>query len=110
MTNTQKPQSAQARDRRAREEQLNDLRILMNTPSGRRLVWRFVGACNVLSSGFNTNAMQMAHSSGWRDAGLWWWNEITQACPEKFAVMRNEAIKAGKEAALLAQIEEEEDD
>lgn len=98
-------------EERKRREQLADLRALMDTAEGRRTVWRFLERAAVFGSAFNTNAMTQSHTIGWQDAGKWWMAEIEAACPEKFAVMQNEARKAAKvEAAELRQLEEQDDE
>lgn len=99
--------SATELEERYRREQLADMRALMDTQEGRRTVWRFLERASVFGSAFNTNAMTQSHTIGWQDAGKWWLAEIESACPEKFAVMQNEARKAAKQvAAELKQLEE----
>lgn len=94
-----------------RRNELADLRALMDTQEGRRTVWRFLERACVFGSAFNTNAMTQSHTIGWQDAGKWWLAEIEAACPEKFAVMQNEARKAAKQVATeLKQLEEQDDE
>ncbi len=95
---------------RLRQKQENeDLAAVLSTAEGRRLVWRFLEVAGPFRTCFNTNAMTMAHSTGWQDAGKWWLSEIERACPERFAQMAAEARKAAKDAAFRATKSEEDD-
>lgn len=100
-------ESARDREKRLRKQEAADLVALMGTAEGRRTVWRFLTRAQVFGSAFSTNAMQQSHTIGWQDAGKWWLAEIEAACPEKYAVMANEARRAAKEAELAAQSDEE---
>lgn len=94
-----------------RRDEMADLRALMDTQEGRRTVWRFLERTAVFGSAFNPNAMTQSHTIGWQDAGKWWMAEIESACPEKFAVMQNEARRAANRvAAELKQLEEQDND
>jgi len=103
---------AQRREKQRRKQELADLRAVMESAEGRRLIWRFLGMSRVFESAFNTNAMAQSHSIGWQDGGRWWLKEIDEACPEKYLVMANEARRAAKQAEIDDQSstpEEEEE-
>jgi len=88
---------AQEAEKRRLEQVRADARAVLNTEPGRRLLWEFLQSVNVDGSPFNTNAMAQSHATGLQDAGRWWLNLIRDACPEKEAQMRAEAIRAAKE-------------
>lgn len=101
---------ARRRAREADKQDRDDVRTLMSTVEGRRLVWRFLTHCGVFNSAFNTNAMSQSHAIGWQDAGRWWLAEIDRACPELYPVMANEARKRAKLAEDNDETEEHDDD
>lgn len=101
---------ANARAKRIRKQEQADLRAVMDTPEGRRVIWRFLERAAPFGSAFNTNAMAQSHTIGWQDAGKWWLSEIDDTCPEKYLVMVNEARRAAKQDALRDEIEATEDD
>lgn len=100
---------AAVRSKRVRKQEMDDLRAVMDTPEGRRTLWRFLERAAPFSSAFNSNAMTQSHTIGWQDAGKWWLAEIDEACPEKYLVMLNEARRAAKQAALRDELEQTED-
>lgn len=87
-----------------------DVRTVLATPEGRRMVWLFLQNMNVDCSAFNPNAMTQSLKIGRQEAGLWWLRVIRDSCPEREAQMRAEANT--EEKRLLAQLQqpEEEDD
>lgn len=68
-----------------------DLRWLMGSKRGRRIVWRQLELAGVFKLSFNTNAMQMAFAEGNRNAGLRTVALIHQICPELYPTMVKEA-------------------
>lgn len=99
-------ETAKQRAKRIRKQEIADLREVMSSPSGRRLIWRFMERANPFGSAFNTNAMAQSHAIGWQDAAKWWLSEIDDACPEKYMQMVNEARKQRETDTL----EENQDD
>ena len=60
---------ADARKRQQRTQEIADFKWLMNTPRGRRILWRLLTMARVFNLSFNTNAMQMAFNEGNRNLG-----------------------------------------
>ncbi len=87
-----------------------DVRTVLATPEGRRMVWLFVQAMNVDSSAFNTNAMTQSLRIGRQEAGQWWLHVIRDSCPEREAQMRAEANSSMKRLLSQLQQTEESDD
>jgi hypothetical protein len=75
----------------ARESEEADLKWLMGSKRGRRIVWRFLDRAGVFRLSFNTNAMQMAFAEGNRNEGLRMLAQIHALCPELYPVMVREA-------------------
>jgi len=80
---------------RIRDKQKKDLREVLDTEAGKRLLWRVLGECGIHRDPFSTNALTMASNVGAQRVGRFIECEIAEVCPEKFLEMQ-----------LLAQKEE----
>ena len=80
----------------ARRRELDDLKQVMSSAAGRRLVWRALGYCGVHRSSFSTNAIQMSYSEGRRNVGLWLESEVMEVSPEHYLLMQQEAFTKEK--------------
>lgn len=78
----------------ARESEEADLKWLMGSKRGRRIVWRQLDRAGVFRLSFNTNAMQMAFAEGNRNDGLRTIGMIHALCPELYPVMVKEQTNA----------------
>jgi len=77
-------------DRIGRQNEEADIKWLMSSKRGRRLVWRLLEQAGVFRSSFNTNAMAMSFSEGNRNYGLQILNLIHTLCPELYPTMIKE--------------------
>lgn len=75
---------------RARRKELNDLKIVLSKPEGRRVFWRLLSHCNVYSSIFSTNNAMMAKNSGRQDVGHFIQAEIVEADENLYISMMKE--------------------
>jgi hypothetical protein len=73
------------------EQEIEDIKWLVSSKQGRRVVWRLLEKAGVFRTSFSTNALQMAMSEGNRSYGLFWLNEVMASCPDKFVLMINES-------------------
>jgi hypothetical protein len=87
---------AEERRRIARAREIADLKWLMRSPRGRRLMWRFMTMSRTFQLSFSPNAMQMAFNEGNRNLGLQLLDEVMTLCPELFPVMQKEHQDDGK--------------
>jgi len=78
------------RDKLAAENEQADLKWLMGSKRGRRIVWRQLDRAGVFRLSFNTNAMTMAFAEGNRNEGLRTLAQIHALCPELYPVMVKE--------------------
>ena len=81
---------AEQRNRLARDAEASDLKWLMSSKRGRRIVWRLLDRAGVFRLSFNTNSMQMAFAEGNRNEGLRVLAQIHTLCPELYPVMVKE--------------------
>lgn len=71
------------------EQQLDDLRSLLDTEWGRRFIWRLLDHCKIHASVFEPNS-KMAYNSGVQDVGHFILGEVMQARPEAYIQMMRE--------------------
>jgi hypothetical protein len=74
-----------------RDEELEDLRIVMKTKPGRRLLWRMFGECGIFSSSFTKDPHTTNFNEGKRSIGLFLLTEVGEADPKAMSVMMTEA-------------------
>lgn len=78
------------REKLAKENEETDIKWLMGTKRGRRILWRLMDQSGVFRLSFNTNAMQMAFAEGNRNFGNRMLAMIHDQCPELYSVMVKE--------------------
>lgn len=84
----QREREAQAeREQLARDEEDGDLKWLLGSKRGRRIVWRLLSSAGVFRSSFSTNAMQMSFNEGHRNYGLGMLNAIHRVAPDAYPVL-----------------------
>lgn len=84
-------QNAETRRRLTKDTEESDLKWLMGSRRGRRIVWRQLERAGVFKLSFNTNAMAMSFAEGVRNEGLHLINMINTVCPELYLTMVREA-------------------
>lgn len=78
---------------RDREREIADLKAVMATPEGRRLMWRVLGRCGIYSQSFTGNSSTF-FNCGRQDIGLWLTAELTTTeHQEAYLLMQREAMK-----------------
>ncbi len=81
---------AQAEKRLAREQEIADIKWLMSSRRGRRLMRRLLEMSGPFRLSFDTNAMRMAFNEGNRNMGNRLLNEVMTLSPELYPVMMKE--------------------
>ncbi len=79
------------RDRMAAERESADIRWLMESEQGRRIVWRFLNRSGVFRSSFSSDALAMAFAEGNRNTGLQLMAQVHELCPDMYPEMVREA-------------------
>lgn len=90
--NKKQVQSAADKEKRGRKQELEDLHWLLSDPRGRRLLWRYLSLCGVFQLSFTGNSSTF-FNEGRRDIGLHILADVTEARPEAYLEMVNEANK-----------------
>ena len=81
---------SEARKRLIREGEIADVKWLMSSRRGRRVMWRLLDLSGPFRLSFDTNALKMAFAEGNRNLGNQLFNEVMILCPEMYAVMVKE--------------------
>lgn len=68
----------------------DDMRWLMATATGRRIVWRLLVRARVFGSTFDQHAGVMSFNEGLRSQGLQLLADINRLCPHQYPVMAQE--------------------
>ncbi len=74
----------------SRENEETDVKWLMGTKRGRRMLWRLLDQAGVFRLTFDQSTMQMAFNEGNRNSGLRLLNMIHIVSPELYPVMLKE--------------------
>lgn len=82
---------SRTRDKLAQQTEAEDVKWLMSSKRGRRIVWRVLDRAGVYRLSFNTNSMTMAFNEGARNEGLRMLSTIHAASPEMYPLMQKEA-------------------
>lgn len=85
--------NAKKAEKRRRDRELDDVRAVLATREGRRLLWRVMTYCSAFDSVFHENQLRMAHGSGRQDVGHFVMAEINAAKPDAFLTMMQESTK-----------------
>lgn len=80
------------RKRLANDTEASDLKWLMNSKRGRRIIWRLLDRAGVFRISFSTNAMQMSFAEGNRNYGQYILSQIHATCPDLYPVMVKESL------------------
>lgn len=75
----------------AARTEVEDIKWLMSSKRGRRIVHRLLDSAGVYRISFHTNALQMAFNEGNRNQGNALLALITTHCPDRYTDLLNEA-------------------
>lgn len=83
-------EEARRLEREEHRLQRQDMNLLLETPVGRRVVWRILGQCGIFTDGWDPSA-RIHFNAGKRNVGLWLLDEVMAANDEAFLLMQREA-------------------
>ncbi len=89
-TEDQRQAMAEAR-KFERDTEESDLKWLMGSKRGRRIVRRQLDRAGVFRTSFSTNSMQMAFTEGAKQEGFRLMAQLTALCPELYTTMLKES-------------------
>lgn len=82
---------AEAKERQQRED--NDIKFVMSSEQGRRVVWDLLGRGKVFASTFTADAQVTAFNEGQRNLALSLFSKVMAVCPDLYLTMAAEAAK-----------------
>lgn len=77
------------------QRERSDIKWLMSTQGGRRIMWGLLGKAGVFKSSFTGNSTTF-FNEGQRNLGLMYLNLINEVCPDQYVAMAKEAAEQGK--------------
>lgn len=87
-------EEAETRDseqkRITREQQVEDIKWLMQHPAGRRIATRLLAITGVRRTTFNPSGSVMSFNEGRRNVGLWFESELIAVSPEGYLKLLKE--------------------
>ena len=104
---------SQQQEKQEHDSLMEDLSKILCTDGGRRYLWRLLSFCRVMDRSMDRDSLVMAFREGQRDIGMRLMQDIYEAEPNAYELMRKEHVKACEErkAALdkvKKQLEEEQ--
>jgi hypothetical protein len=94
--NESQVEKAKTAEEKEREMELADLRFVLGTPQGRRLIWRLLKHCRVFNSVFHNSGSVTYYHSGMQDVGHFIQAEVIEAKKEAYFEMMRENEKGRK--------------
>ncbi|ABN42244.1 gp39 [Sodalis phage phiSG1] len=92
-----------------RQRQIDDVKQVMSSESGRRFVWRLLEQAGVFRTSFTGETNSTMFREGNRNAGLALFNEVFGLCPALYLKMAAEAQEdRDQQAAVKVNGEQEE--
>lgn len=80
-----------ARSKASKDTEEEDIKWLMKTKQGRRVMWTLLERCGTFGDPFNTNAMLMASNAGQQRVGRAYFATVQSVAPEQYLPMVKEA-------------------
>lgn len=74
-----------------REEEVQDVAMLLASRTGRRFVWRYLTLCGVFKTSFDNSGSVTAFNEGQRNIGLRLMADVNDAAPDSYQVMLRES-------------------
>jgi hypothetical protein len=87
-----KQKELQEKRKRKREQELEDLKKVLKTPEGERVLWRIIKKTKFLDSSWTGNSTTF-FNEGMREVGRILLAEITEAAPDQLGKFFEQALK-----------------
>lgn len=90
MDNAASPKNIKAkgsREERLRQREVDDLKVVLSSIHGKRLIWRLLSKCGTFQSVHHPSGSQVYYNAGKQDLGHFLMTEIVEADPPKLIEM-----------------------
>lgn len=81
---------ADRKERFTRKQELDDMREVLSSRAGRRVIWKMLSFCKVFESIWHASAL-IHYSAGQQDVGHYLLSEVNEADPNSLVTMMSEA-------------------
>lgn len=85
--------SAKQKEKFSRDRDLKDMKDVLSSVPGRRVVWRYLSECGVFQQSARDSGSWTYFNEGKRSVGLMLLADINEADPESYLKMLNESKK-----------------
>ena len=82
-----KVRAAHKKEIRGREREIEDLRYVLRSSQGRRVIWGLLCKCHAFASVFDPSGSKVYYNAGKQDIGHWMLSEIQEVDPNKLIEM-----------------------
>lgn len=112
MVEKRKPDTPEQIAKRKRDRELNDIKVMLATPEGRRFIWRVLSEGKIFVDGYipDDKGYGTTYNTGRRSVGLWALAEVMEAKPEAFMQMQREHASEAKREETEENDKKEERD
>jgi len=91
LSNVKQVKEKKSKAKRIREQELEDMRLIMDTAEGRYFIWRILCECKIFESLSGYTSERMHERSGMRDVGLWMIAQLEEASPNAYLELVRES-------------------
>ena len=84
---------AETKQKLLAEREISDIRFVMGSEQGRRVIWSLLEKGQVFGSCFTVDPQVTAFNEGQRNLALVLFQRVMAHCPDQYLVMANEASK-----------------
>jgi len=88
--NEEQVKSAEGKQKRKRDYELDDIKYILASPQGRRFFWKYLDFCGVFRTSFTGNS-QTFYLEGQRNVGLKMLADLNDADPMAYIKIMNES-------------------
>lgn len=88
---------ARKRERRSAKRELDDMRAVLATDAGKRVLWRILDHCSPFATALGATDAITNFNVGRQDVGHFLYAQITEASPDAFIAMMRANIKESTE-------------
>lgn len=87
----QQVDASKRRESRTIRRDLLDLKLIMSSVEGRRVIWRTLERSGLYKTSFTGNSNSTCFNEGSRNIGLWLLSDLMEACPDLYLTALTES-------------------
>lgn len=79
--------AARKKELRGRDREVEDLRFVLKSPQGMRVIWNMLCKCGAFQSVLHSSGSMVYYNAGKQDLGHWLLSEVQEVDPNKLIEM-----------------------